>query len=233
MTSRVTRTRTSSARRQADGPFTVFPGQRQGQLPGPDQGAEQPADVQPDRHGIVASRRPARPTYISSDGSFVPVLGSLGEDPRRYNWVSAPVTSTATGRATWSSADNGGEPLAAPRDLDKGFGATRPDRLRVRRATRSAADRAARSSTVARSSSRRAGQVASVGMPEQHDRAPVHHRRQEGRDSGLGRRVHVGEQPDPAWCSVSGSLLQQVGLGPRALGGDPGDRVRAGGVERR
>ena len=66
----------------------------------------------------------AKPTYISSDGSFVPVLGSLGEDPAAYNWVVGPGDVDGKGKADLIMRGNGGGLWLIP-GLDKGFGAKR------------------------------------------------------------------------------------------------------------
>ena len=64
----------------AAGPFTVFPGNGKASFRAP---TKAPSSLRTFNQIGKGSWAPAsaRPTYISSDGSFVPVLGSLGAGP--------------------------------------------------------------------------------------------------------------------------------------------------------
>ena len=75
--------------KQADGPFTVFPGNGKASFLAP---TSAPAALRTFNQIGTGSWEPAsaKPTYISSDGSFVPVLGSLGEDPVRLRLGRRP-----------------------------------------------------------------------------------------------------------------------------------------------
>jgi hypothetical protein len=107
----------------AAGPFTVFPGNGKASFRAP---TKAPSTLRTFNQIGKGSWAPAsaKPTYISSDGSFVPVLGSLGQDPAAYNWVVGPGDVDGKGRADLIVRGTAGVLWLIP-GLDKGFGAPR------------------------------------------------------------------------------------------------------------
>ncbi len=211
----------------AAGPFTVFPGNGKASFRAP---TKAPSTLRTFNQIGKGSWAPAsaRPTYISSDGSFVPVLGSLGEDPAAYNWVVGPGDVDGKGRADLIVRGNAGVLWLLP-GSGQGLRRAPADRLRVRRLpARRLTGRLTRTQLHGGPLVRATGGPGGFArMPEQDDRASVHHRRQEDGDSVPGRRVGVGEQSHAALLAGGDGRLEQVRLGLRTLGGDPRDRVRA------
>jgi N-acetylmuramoyl-L-alanine amidase/FG-GAP-like repeat len=107
----------------APGPFTVFPGNGEASFLAP---FRAPSSLRTFNQIGTGSWAPAssRPTYISSDGSFVPVLGSLGADPAAYDWVVGPGDVDGDSRADLITRDSAGSLWLVP-GKDKGFGARR------------------------------------------------------------------------------------------------------------
>jgi hypothetical protein len=104
----------------AAGPFTIFPGNGKASFLAP---RRAPSSLRTFNQIGTGSWAPAssNPTYVSSDGSFVPVLGSLGADPAAYNWVVGPGDVDGDGRADLIVRGNAGRLWLIP-GLDKGFG---------------------------------------------------------------------------------------------------------------
>jgi hypothetical protein len=107
----------------APGPFTVFPGNGEASFLAP---FRAPSSLRTFNQIGTGSWTPAssHPTYISSDGSFVPVLGSLGADPAAYDWVVGPGDVDGDSRADLITRDSAGSLWLVP-GKDKGFGARR------------------------------------------------------------------------------------------------------------
>ncbi len=109
--------------KEADGPFTVFPGNGKASFLAP---TRTPSSLRTFNQIGTGSWQPdsAKPTYISSDGSFVPVLGSFGKDPTGYNWVVGPGDVDGKGGADLITRSSSGRLWLIP-GLGKGFGAKR------------------------------------------------------------------------------------------------------------
>ncbi len=117
----------------ADGPFTVFPGNGKTSFLAP---TKAPSSLRTFNQIGRGSWSPtsAKPTWISSDGSFVPVLGSIGLDPTAYDWVVGPGDVDGNGRADMIGRDTAGILWLVPgkdlgfaprRVIGSGFGAYR------------------------------------------------------------------------------------------------------------
>jgi len=109
--------------KSAAGPFTIFPGNGKASFSAP---TKAPSTLRTFNQIGKGSWAPAsaKPAYLSSDGSFVPVLGSLGENPSAYNWVVGPGDVDGRGRADLIVRGNAGSLWLIP-GLDKGLGAPR------------------------------------------------------------------------------------------------------------
>jgi hypothetical protein len=107
----------------AAGPFTVFPGNGKTSFLAP---TKAPSRLRTFNQIGKGSWSPTsvKPTYISSDGSFVPVLYSLGADPTAYDWVVGPGDVNGDGRADLVTRDTTGNLWFIP-GKDKGFAARR------------------------------------------------------------------------------------------------------------
>ena len=86
-------------RRRPTGALTVFPGNGKTSFRAADPGPGVLRTFNQIGSRLLAAERPPDPTFLSSDGSFVPVAGTTGGDPTATTGSSAPVTSTANGRA--------------------------------------------------------------------------------------------------------------------------------------
>jgi hypothetical protein len=107
----------------ASGPFTVFPGNGKASFLAPTRAPSSLRTFNQIGSGAWAPAS-ANPTYVSSDGSFVPVLGSLGADPAAYDWVVGPGDVNGDGRADLVTRDSAGSLWLVP-GKDKGFGTRR------------------------------------------------------------------------------------------------------------
>jgi hypothetical protein len=107
----------------AAGPFTIFPGNGKASFLAP---TKAPSSLRTFNQIGAGSWAPtsAKPTYIGSDGSFVPVLGSIGEDPAAYNWVVGPGDVDGKGGADLIVRGSSGALWLIP-GKDKGFGPRR------------------------------------------------------------------------------------------------------------